>query len=248
MFYQLLSAVISYSLAYKTIIHFGGIESSPHENEFWSGLRVFTLYGLPALILIALAFFNFFTLLALVEELTLFIWLRFWVMVFSLLLSTSYISIGLAQTAHLSTKLFRGLAVIAYWFDLSPIVTIFFLAIAAGLNMAAGFFCTPMFALMAPEGPSRGPKSYSQPYIVFISFAVVVLAILPFALILGYPDTLLFFSLMFFHAILWLPGMMLNDEFFQKRNLLKSNVNPLPIYVLPVCFIVAVAMIRIFLG
>ena len=205
---ELLVGTISRVLGYVTHVFFGRVESLPHYNVYWNNIRVLALYMFPPLVIlmvgvILLGIIAFGPLVMNTAT-----WFRFWVMFFAVLLGTTLLTLTLFSTMTANSSLFQGFAIVTYWFGLPELVSIIIVILSFLLNFAAGFLCSRALFYIAPsdfmikEG-KRYPKK-----IIITSFIYTVLFVLLIAIGLSYPDYWSFFAIMFFHACLWLPGLL----------------------------------------
>ena len=174
-------------------------------------------------------------------------WFRFWAMFFAILLGTTLLTLTLFSTMTANSSLFQGFAIVTYWYGLPELVSIIIVILSFLLNFASGFLCSRALFYIAPSDfMVKEGKRYPRK-IIITSFIYTVLFVFLIAIGLSYPDYWSFFAIMFFHACLWLPGLLsISTESVMNRASKKKATNVVTIgtrhnYVL-ICLTIALAI------
>ena len=225
LFYQFLVSGISLALGYETHIHFGKVESLPHRIDYWSNTRVLILYFFPPVLLLVVGIGILGVLLLGSPKINFWTWFRFWLMVFSLLFSTTLLSLSFYSWAAASKPVFQGFAVIVRWYGLTYIWSVIFASFAVILNFAVGFACSYILINVAPgDFMVKKGKRYPRK-IVLTSFVYTILFVFVVSMILSYPDSINLFLIMFGQSILWLPGLLnITNESLRKRKISRNKL------------------------
>ncbi len=244
--HQFVLAGLSKALGYQTHMVFGKVTSAPFENQYWSDNRVLVMYGFPPVLylLLALAAALY---LHFARQVTTFYRLLFWCMVFSLLLISAQLTLSPWASAQSKGSGYQGLVVVANWWGAQSLHLISFTFISLLLNLLFGFISFKMVLQLSPS-LSAIQKREGQRMVIRQQFIYPLLITMVPALLLAYSDTVLFFIVLFIHALLWLPGLFIKTRpgFRYKGTFTKSPPMELS-YSLVVVLVVAVVLIRIFM-
>ena len=205
--YQAIVALLSFGLGYRTLLHFGKVDSMPYFNRFWSNSRVLAIYAAPSIFLLALTAFLLGALLYSPKDNVQWRWVAFWLMVFSAILGTTLLSTSFVSALVAKGSLYQGFAVVTSWFGLSSAWSIGFITIAGFINIALGFISSPVLLKLAPPDFMIRKEKKSPAGIIVNSFMIPLALLGVVAFFLSYPGHVSFFALMLCHALLWLPGL-----------------------------------------
>jgi hypothetical protein len=247
MSHQLAVGILSHFMGYETHIYFGKVDSSSHLNKFWSSTRVVLLYAFPTLLLLLISGILLAGFYWSPRQLNIWRWLRFWVMVFAALFSTTMLSLPLITTILEKGSLYQGFVVIFHWFGASGGWAIFLFAVSVIANFTVGFLCSPILTYLAPPDfmVRKGKKHPRR--IVMNSFVLVILLIFPISIFLSSPFFRTFFIVMFIHAILWLPGLFnINNQSLINRSSRKNIIQPYSNYLLGGLTLSLIILVKIF--
>jgi len=247
LFHQFLAGGISYGIGYQTHIHIAKVESLPHYDSYWSTGRVLALYAFPGLFLLLVSIVLLNSLLLGSNTVTIGKWIRFWIMVFCVLMTTTLMSISFFNTLDPQNTLFQGCAVLVYWFRSSVFGATLFILVSGAINLIFGFVSARvLFDLMPILIKKRGKSARTK---LLASFYYPVLAIFPLVILISFPHYWFFFVVMLFHAVLWLPGLYFIDPSTLRRGeIMISASNNYMAYTLLGAIIVISVLIRIFLS
>ena len=233
-------------LGYDTHIHFGKVESMPHDVKFWNGNRVLILYLMPPLVFLFISIFLLGGLLYGRQTVNGWRWFRFWFMVFSVLLSTTLMTLSLFSVFTTKGSLFQGFSVVCYWYGLPLICPIILIILSGVINFGLGFLCAPVLLHLAPEDSAKEWKKRPS-RVVLYSFILPVAALFFLALVLSFPGYCLFFDVLFVHACLWLPGLFTaSTASLRDRRSSTRTIKPELNYLMAGITLVFVVLIRIF--
>ena len=245
--HQLTIGAISLALGYETHIHFGKVDSFPQVNRFWSGTRVLALYALPSVGLIMASAFMLIALLFAPKGDINWRWVAFWLMIVAVLLGTTLMSISLISELIVNGSLFQGFAVVTRWFGLSIYWSIALLILSGVINIAFGFLCSEVLLNLAPSDFIIRDERNSPRTVVINTFVYPMLLLFPVAIALSYPGHFFFFVVMFFHACLWLPGLLnISETSLRKRRSRGKNVALHSNYLLCALAIAGIIVVRLF--
>lgn len=209
--HQLLVGGISYGLGYQTQITFGQVVSQPFANKFWSSNRVLLMYAMPSVLFLLLATALAVYLLVAVRQINNRYRYFFWVMVFCVLLISTQFSLAPLAATVSKGSIYTGIAVVANWWGITANTLWLATAAALFINMVFGFIAFRLLMQLSPSRSAVQNKS-GQAHIIISYFILPLVIVFPFALLLGYPHSLLFFTAMLFHAFFWLPGLFIKTE------------------------------------
>ena len=250
LFYQFLVVFLSYALGYHVEFHFGKVNTLPHLNAFWSGNRVMVIYTLPALIIMIGCSFFLIDLLPGVKTVTLWLWFRFWIMCFSLLLSTTLFTLSLFPVFTFSTGenyYFQGFSVVASWYSLSSLWAVLLLLVAIIINILAGYLISSVLFYISPSDFwTKSGRRYPR-QIIFKAFLMTVVCLIPISTLLSYPHYYMFFLIMFLHAVFWLPGLLqISTEAILQRSIRVDETPAKPSYYLIAFVFILIMILLIF--
>jgi hypothetical protein len=247
MLHQFFVGSISYILGYVTKVHFGKIESLPHYDVYWNSTRVVAMYAIPTFLLLLLAGVCIASCLFGSQGVNIWMWLRFWIMVFSLLLGTTLMTLALCSTLSVSGSLYQGFGVIVHWFDLHIFWSILLITLAIALNFGFGLASSAIIMYLAPSDfmIKKGKKHPQK--IVLNSFIYTMIFVFLIALAFSVPSYWQFFFVMFFLSLFWLPGLfIISNDTLRKRasrgEVFESRVN----YFLVITTLVLIGIIFLF--
>jgi len=247
MLYQLMLGVLSYTLGYTTVIHFGKVDSSSHLVKYWSDARVLLMYGFTSLLVLLVSFVLLAGFFFGPATINVWIWLKFWAMVFSTLLATTMMSLPIINTMLEKGSLHQGLAVVGFWFGTPMLWKFVLLGLSVIINFVFGLLSSAFLVYLAPPDfmKRKGKKSASR--IVLNSFVYVIILLFPVAMFLSYPYYRSFFILLFLHSLLWLPGLLnISTESLIHRSSRLEITIPFSNYILGGTVLSLIVLIRIF--
>lgn len=247
MFYQLFVAILSLAYGFETHVHFGSVDSLPHEVKFWNDTRVVSLYALPSILMLLIGItliVGFFLGSRLVNVWG---WAKFWVMVFSILFANTMLSLSMLNVVMRKGSLFQGFSVICYWYGTGNTGKGILFSISILLDFAASLFALSSFLYLAPRDFNR-KKRKKPARLIFFSYLCVIIVLFPVAIFLSFPYYEAFFAVMFIHALLWVPGLLLgiSNEALIKRSSRNKMEQPYSNYVLSGLTLAMIILIRIF--
>jgi hypothetical protein len=246
LFHQFLLGGISHILGYQTHIKIGKVESLPHYDVYWSSNRVLLLYAFPGFLLLVLSGILLINMLFGDSTVTLGRWLRFWLMVFCVLMSTTLMTISFFYTLDPANTLFQGFAVLVYWYRMGLVGSITLILLASALNLLFGFLMAPvLFDLMPILIRKRGKSPRSK---VMASFFYPIFFIFPIAIAISFPHYHSIFLVMFFLSCLWMPGFyLMNPGTLKRADVMVKPSSPYYVFLFIAITAIIIALIRTYL-
>jgi|GEM_PF-3327837 len=244
-FFESLFSGLAVALGYKLHVHFGAVDTLPHDIKYWSDFRVNLLFAFPSIASLFLG--GLLTLRFFLESKaqSIWAWVRFWVMVFFILYATTELSLALINVVMNKGALYQGFSVTCYWYGITNLGKVVLFVIALIIDFVASLFASPILFYLAPRDFNRKKRKKTGRVVVY-SYFLTVLFIFPIAIFLSFPAYHSFFVVMFIHALLWVPGLMnVSNESLIKRSSGGDLIQPYSNYVLLGITIAAVVIIKV---
>ena len=245
--HQLIVGVLSYVLDYDTQVTFGKVISKPYDTRNWSSNRVLAMYVAPSVFFIVAAISIAVYMLYTVKVVKGLYRFFFWVMVFSVLFVTAQFTLAPLAATIGKGSLYQGISVAAAWWGVDTFRLLIFSLLALLINIVFGFIG---FRLLMQFSPlfTPGQKQVGQRDTIRYYFIYPIAMLMPVALLLAYPNSLVFFAAMLLHAILWLPGLYIKSQVGYRFEGTVAKATKISTgYLLPVVVLLMVILIRIFL-
>ncbi|HRN94167.1 MAG: hypothetical protein M9931_03325 [Chitinophagales bacterium] len=245
--HQLLLGCMSLALDYNTTIAFDKVVSKPFTYQYWSTNRVVFMYAFPSIFFLAVALLLMAFIMFESKRISHFYWFVFWCVVFMVwYISAQFV---LAPLGIIASKgsLYQGITVLINWFGWGNAGLIASVAFGVLVNFIFGFLC---FSLIIRFAITRSPLEHKTQLggMIFSYFVLPVVLVLPVALLLSFPDSMVFFAVMFTQVLLWLPGLLIKAQYGFKVNALPLGYSRRAIsYALLIVTIILIVMVRIFL-
>lgn len=244
--YQFMLAGLSKALGYETKMVFGKVISAPFENKYWSSNRVMVMYAFPPVLYLLLSFaaalYLYFT-----RRVDSLYRLLFWCMVFGLIFISAQLTMAPWASVQTKDSGYQGLVVVTNWWGFASQQLFVLSFFSLLINLLFGFLSFRIVMQLSPSSTAQQTRQGQRTVIRQQFIYPVLLTAVP-ALLLAYPSSLLFFTIVFAHILLWLPGLYIKTRpgYRHKSTLLKSP--PLEFsYRLAVVVLVVVVLVRIFM-
>lgn len=244
--HQFLLGSMSWALNYDTSISFGKVVSKPFTYQYWSTNRVIFMYALPSIFFMVVAVLLLLYLLFETKRISHFYWFVFWCVVFMVWHITAQFVIAPLGVTTSKGSLYQGISVLINWFGWGNIGLILSVAFGILLNLVFGFLC---FGLIIQFAITRSPLEHNSQLLgmVFRHFVLPVILVLPIAILLSFPDSIVLFVVMFAQFILWLPGLLIKAQYGFFVEALPIKYNPKSFScILPAITVVLILLVRIF--
>jgi hypothetical protein len=247
--YIMILGSLSYATGFDTHIHFTHVDSLEHDVDQWDTDVVLALFALPSFLFLLFSAFLYVSMLSNPQTLTIWKWFKFWFMAFSVLLSTTLMSVSVSSAStRVQGPFYQGFAPLLHWFGASPFFAIVLLLLSFIMNVSFGFIVSPVLMYLAPSDFIVAAKRRNPNKIVFNSFIYTLPAVLLIAILLSLPDYYPFFVIMFFHAVLWLPGLFnISSDSLTKRQSRPKISKIYSVYLMTGLILFLLIIIRIFL-
>lgn len=208
--HQLLLGFMSRALGYETQITFGSVISKPFDNRYWSTSRVLAMYLLPSLAYLSLAGFLALYLLFISQKVNRLYWFLFWIMTFSVLIISTQFTLAPIGAFISKGAIYQGVSVVANWWgiDSFKLLSLSFLSLL--LNILFGIISFKMIIQLSPARSTLKSRS-QQRVVIWVYFIIPIVLLLPVAVFLAYPDSILVMTVMLLHAVFWLPGLFMKS-------------------------------------
>lgn len=245
--HQLILGFISYLLGYETQITFGQVISKPFDNRYWSANRVLLMYAVPTVVYLFGACLMAFYLLYIVKEVDRWYWFLFWCMVFSVLFITTQFTLAPLASFTAKGPIYQGISVVANWWGVDTFNLLIFSFISLLINIVFGIIS---FRLLMQLSPSRTTmqKKNTQRAVILNCFVYPIALLLPLAILLAYPQSILFFVVMFLHSLFWLPGLIMKTQHgYRFEGMLVKYSEVSQSNALLVVIVLAVILVRVFM-
>lgn len=247
-FHQLLVYMASIALGYETTFSFGKVELKPFDVQYWSNMRVVFIYALPTLFILTLSAFLVGWLLRPNRPIKNWYLVVFWFITFSVLYLTAEMTIAPVSSLIGRGTMYQGMSVMVRWFDLQIYWTIALVILALLINISFAYFGFKVLYFYRPSSRNMYMSKYLR-QIVSSNFIYPLLLLLPLAVVIAYPDSMLFFVIMLLHGLAWLPGFFIRSKYLkssEKRKRIK-RVTPAAGYVMLVVIVLLIIALRLFI-
>ena len=244
--HQFLLGGLSHWLGYETRITFSKVYSLPSDNKFWGNQRVLLLYLAPSVLFFVIALIMYWGLAKARSINGLGYIFRFWIMFYCIIFISNLITLSPLAYFNDTGMVYQGFAVIVRWYGLALYWVLLFLAISLALNLWFGVLAYRAL-IQYWQSKINTKKSSLQRKVILYHFIYPYLMIVPLALFLGGKNSLLYFSSMMLHGLIWVLALFIqvSTGFKGIRNVepVEAGIN----YILLALVVIATALIYVFM-
>ncbi len=182
--HNLLIALMGKGLGYVVKPSFAGIDMAPKLNRYWGSSRVIALFALPSFAFFLFSLIIFTVLQSRERENSLFRYGLFWLMMWCFLWPVSQLIAAPFSMTNTDNNLnYQGLAVVANWFGIPPVIMIVLGALGVAAVVVMGFVNAGYFLRYIYSLKGKGARNFW----LQAMFYLPVIVSLPFSLLFTYP-------------------------------------------------------------